>query len=110
MPASKTTRVIRASALAVAGVVVENTAVSIIGTPMNFVKVGEKGTGIRGPESHISIGPMRRWAGLWVEEFEFLGMIPKTIITPFPKIYPMPPMMAMANLQMDVAFFAAMLV
>lgn len=107
---SDKTRVIRASLESKAGILLEEKAVSIIGTSQNFVKVGSSGTGFRGPQSHISIGMQRRRGGLWVEEFEMLGMIPKTIITPFPKILPMPPMMAMVNLAQDVAFFAAMLI
>jgi predicted esterase YcpF (UPF0227 family) len=58
----------------------------------------------------ISLGPQRRVGGMWVEQIEFLHMIPKTIITPIPSIMPMPPMLGMVNLAQDVSFFAAMLV
>lgn len=107
---SAKTRVIRASLDSKSGILLEESGVSIIGTSQNFVKVGSSGIGLRGPQSDISLGMQRRQAGLWVEEFEMLGMIPKTIITPFPKIFPMPPMMAMVNLAQDIAFFAAFLV
>lgn len=107
---SPNTRVIRAALDAPAGILVEEKNISIVGTSQNFVKVGERGTGIRGPECHINIGPMRRMGGMWVDQIEFLQMIPKTIITPIPTIMPMPPMMAMVNLAQDVAFFAAFLV
>lgn len=107
---SANTRVIRATDTAPSSIKLEEKAVSLIGNAENFVKVNEKGIAMRGAQNDISLGMQRRQAGLWVEEFEFLGMIPKTIITPFPKIFPMPPMLAMVNLAIDVAFFAAMLV
>ena len=104
------TRVIRAQLDSPAGILLEEKSVSLVGSSQNFVKVGERGTGIRGSECHINIGPMRRMGGMWVDQIEFLQMIPKTIITPIPTIMPMPPMMAMVNLAQDVAFFAAMLI
>jgi hypothetical protein len=107
---SPRTRVIRAALDSPAGILLEEESVSMVGSSDNFVKVGSRGTGIRGSECHINMGPMRRLGGFWVDQIEFLQMIPKTIITPIPTIMPMPPMMAMVNLAQDIAFFAAMLV
>ena len=109
MAGPKRSRLIRASKVATAGILVENNAVSISGSSDNFVRCETNGTAIRGPMSMINMGPQRRVGGLWVNQLELLDMIPETIITPIPNIFPMPPMLALVNLGQDVGFFAGLI-
>ena len=109
MAGSKRNKIIRASEAAKAGILVENNAISISGSSENFVRVETNGTAIRGPMSMINMGPQRRVGGLWVNQMEILDMIPETLITPIPNIFPMPPMLALVNLGSDVGFFAGLI-
>jgi len=104
---SPTTRLFRASELSPASIEIQETQVTISSDPSKFIAIDEKGIYVRGPTSEINLGPQRRRAGLFIEEFDLLRIIPKTIVTPFPLNYLSPPLHVAPNFQMDMALFAA---
>jgi hypothetical protein len=69
----------------------------------NAVVVDSDGTTIRGNLSMLNLGPGVRRAALWVQQIEFMDMIPKTILTLIPSVVPYPPYGMMARTAIGVA-------
>ena len=101
---SPKTKIFQASLDSDARIMVSENEAVISGNSQNFLVADSRGITIRGPESHISMGLQRRKGGFWVEELEFTNMIPKTIVTPFPCIYPLPPMQEIVSIGAMMAF------
>jgi hypothetical protein len=110
MSANPKARVLRTQSSAKAGIFLEDNSVSVVGDSRNFIVVDDRGVTIKGPVSFVSDSINRRTAGLFVGINDFLELIPQTIITPIPSKIPFPPVFAVNNIAMDLAFFMALLI
>jgi len=105
-----TTRIIRASKIAKAGIKITEQSISIVGDERNLINVDDRGITLKGPISIVADGANIRRGGLFVGLPDFLQMIPSTMFTPLPQQVPFPPIAGLVNIGKDVAFFASLLV
>ncbi len=108
--ASSKTRVFRTSSTSKASILLDDNAVSLIGNKNNVIIADERGITIKGPVSFVSDSSERRSGGLFVGLGNFMDMIPSTLVTPLPRVIPMPPAFAVVNIAKDLAFFSSLLI
>ena len=107
---SETTRVIKTSKTAKAGIMIEDEAAHLIGDKRHFVTADSRGISIRGPISMICTSESIRKGGLFVGLNDYLEQLPSTIISPLPRNTAFPPVHMLTQVVTDLAFFLAFLV
>jgi hypothetical protein len=84
--------------------------INVAGNAKNWINVGSHGITMRGNISHICMGEGQRTGGLFVNANEFINMIPKSIVTPFPMILPIPPFGLAGSIVGGLAMVIALMV
>jgi hypothetical protein len=92
-----------------AGFMVTPDSVVMAGAKNSFFASNKEGCFISGPLSILATSENVRRAGLFVEQFDFMKMIPSTIVTPIPMQMPMPPVSLFTSIAKSLPFVLALL-
>jgi hypothetical protein len=93
-----------------AHIAVAEDEITMAANAKTFISVSSSGIIIRGNVSMANMGPGNRVGGFWVKMIEPADMIPKTILTPIPTIFPYPPMGFLVSAALGVTVGLAFLV
>ena len=91
-------KVWRASPKTEAGFMTTETEAVMSGGKGNFFASDRNGNYISGPVSFVTTGEQVRRAGLFVEQNDFIKMLPSTLVTPIPPQIPAPPVALFASI------------
>ena len=75
-----------------------------------FIAAAKEGLFLSGPLSIVTMGSQVRRGGLFVEQTEWLKMIPSTMVTPIPQVLPIPPVALFSTIAKSLPFILAMMV
>ena len=102
-------KVLRASLTAKAGLAAFENVAFLHGNKDNFIAVNDKGVFISGKVSIIESSDQVRRGALFIEQPDFVNILPSTIMTPIPQRKISPPLIGLQGLVEDTAYFAALL-
>jgi hypothetical protein len=102
-------RVWKADRDSAAGFMVTPDEVVMAGAKNAFFAANKEGCFISGPLSIMATSESVRRAGIFIEQFDFLKMIPSTIVTPIPMQMPMPPVSLFTSIAKSLPFAIALL-
>ncbi len=92
-----------------AGFMVTPDFAAMAGSDKNFITASKEGVQISGSISLITTGEQIRQAGLFVNMNDFVKMIPSTIVTPIPSIFPFPPIRLFASIGLSLPLMIGMI-
>jgi hypothetical protein len=109
MATSKITKVWKVSGSTETGFMVTPDTVVMAANEKNFIVVDQNGVNISGPLSIMTTSDNIRQGGLFVQQNDFVKMIPGTIVTPIPQHIPMPPVALFASIAKSIPILMALL-